>query len=136
MNHQLASISREVAVADQDRRWLDTDISAGLLFYTSFNELTRVQAVTAELRQLFIARNELASYIYKRAVKHDEPDISQVFQRSDDTSAHPDDLKDLPAPDIERTLLPEPIDHPQTCSRCYTVDTCMLFRKVSHFPSD
>ncbi|KAG0149650.1 hypothetical protein CROQUDRAFT_39662 [Cronartium quercuum f. sp. fusiforme G11] len=106
----------------------NVDISAGLLFYTSFNEVTRVQAVKAEVRHLIIARNQLASYIHKRAIKHQEAELSQAsigVHESSNSAAG-----DSPVPDIERTLLPEPIDNPQTCSRCYAVETCMLFRKT------
>ncbi|KAH9822500.1 DNA replication factor Dna2-domain-containing protein [Melampsora americana] len=104
-------------------------IPAGLLFYTSINEITRVRAVKAELRQLLIARNHLASYIHKRAIDPEAVPLTPTLSSAaDESSPHFDG--DLPALDIERTLLPEPIDDAQTCPRCYAVDSCMLYRKT------
>ncbi|EGF98352.1 uncharacterized protein MELLADRAFT_113623 [Melampsora larici-populina 98AG31] len=107
------------------------NVPAGLLFYTSINEITRVRAVKAELRQLIIARNHLASYIHKRAIDPEDVMLPPTQSSGNDempSSPHFDG--DLPALDIERTLLPEPIDDAQTCSRCYAVDSCMLYRKT------
>lgn len=107
------------------------NVPAGLLFYTSINEITRVRAVNAELRQLIIARNHLASYIHKRAIDSEAVPITPTQSSiTDGMPLSPHFDGDLPVMDIERTLLPEPIDDAQTCSRCYAVDSCMLYRKT------
>lgn len=35
---------------------------------------------------------------------------------------------------IERSLLPPPIDEERSCKHCYVGDACMLFRKVRTQP--
>lgn len=81
-------------------------VPAGLLYYTQSEEVIQVPATRNELRGLVIARNELASYITRRRTS-------------------------LAQSTGEEELLPPTIDDEWSCGRCYAVDGCMLYRKVS-----
>jgi DNA replication ATP-dependent helicase Dna2 len=85
-------------------------INEGLLYYTQSDEVVRVPAARNEIRSLMVVRNELASYMMKRTKKHGKLTGTQ--------------------PEIEEPFLPPTIDDERTCGRCYTLDTCMLYRKV------
>ncbi|KAI8458085.1 DNA replication factor Dna2-domain-containing protein [Phakopsora pachyrhizi] len=98
----------------------DVEITAGLLFYTSSNELIRVRAVKEELRQLMIVRNRLVIFLSRG------PD--KISSNPDDVCASPD-VEDLSV-SVPRTVLPEPIDEESCCKRCFVVDGCMLYRKT------
>jgi DNA replication ATP-dependent helicase Dna2 len=85
------------------------EVSSGLLYYTQTDEVVRVPTSRNELRGLFIARNEMAGYIMRR-------------------NGHPGGRE--VCGDIE-DFLPPTIDDSRICNRCYALDACMLYRKVS-----
>lgn len=110
----------------------DTEVGAGLLFYTYQDQLIRVSQSKNELRGLVQARNELARYASMRS------DLSLARAKGlrdeldEDASIEPQ--SDVLSSDIEDGLLPEPIDDAHWCKRCYAVDACMLYRKVCSTP--
>ncbi|WFD36848.1 DNA helicase [Malassezia cuniculi] len=79
------------------------NVTSGLLLYTKSGIVRRVYPNHKEIRSLVMARNEMA-----------------VFKAR------------LPpmVPDIEDTFLPPTIDSQYKCSRCYSRDACMLYRRV------
>jgi DNA replication ATP-dependent helicase Dna2 len=91
------------------------EVNTGLLYYTQTEEVVRVPASRNELRGLFTARNEMASYMVRRIRHHSGG-------QKDDM-----DVEDASAPE---PFLPPTIDDERTCKRCYALDTCMLYRKV------
>jgi DNA replication ATP-dependent helicase Dna2 len=105
----------------------DCDVTAGLLFYTSRDDLIRVRVVKDELRHLVMARNRLARFM------HSEPSYSPEIALPEPTDL--EDLEDLTVCDLppDNPILPEPIDNDRACCRCFEVEGCMLYRKVSLF---
>jgi DNA replication ATP-dependent helicase Dna2 len=89
------------------------DCAAGLLYYSRTGELHRVRRVRNEVRALLIGRNELASYLARR-----------------------EDAPALPAVEGVPALLPRTIDDARTCSRCFVVDGCMLYRRAEDIVED
>ncbi|PWN96830.1 Dna2-domain-containing protein [Tilletiopsis washingtonensis] len=89
------------------------DCAAGLLYYSRTGELHRVRRVRNEVRALLIGRNELASYLARR-----------------------EDAPALPAVEGIPALLPRTIDDARTCSRCFVVDGCMLYRRAEDIVED
>jgi DNA replication ATP-dependent helicase Dna2 len=85
-------------------------VPAGLLFYTQSESVTLVNQARNEIRSLIMMRNEIASWLAKRA-----------RQTSEFAAPHLED----------QSFLPETIDEERFCSRCYALDACMLYRKVS-----
>ncbi|KAF5357379.1 hypothetical protein D9758_005868 [Tetrapyrgos nigripes] len=77
------------------------DVSSGLLYYTQSEEVVEVPASRNELRGLIIGRNELATYMMRRQRKG---------------SSEP--------------FLPPTIDDERVCKKCYSLDSCMLYRKA------
>lgn len=77
------------------------EVPNGLLYYTQSEEVVRVPTAKNEVKALMMRRNELAEYMMRR-VRHD---------------AEP--------------FLPPTIDEVRVCGKCYSVDTCMLYRRVS-----
>jgi DNA replication ATP-dependent helicase Dna2 len=77
------------------------DVTSGLLYYTQSEGVVQVPTGWNEIRALIMVRNQMAAYMMKR-------------QKGE-----------------EEKFLPPTIDDERTCKRCYTVDTCMLYRKVS-----
>ena len=73
-----------------------------------------------------MTRNELAMWMMKRiragrvGEGGEEDDVI--------VGATPDPKKIV---ELEESFLPPTIDDERTCKRCYVVDTCMLYRKVS-----
>ncbi|KAI9619356.1 hypothetical protein KEM48_006268 [Puccinia striiformis f. sp. tritici PST-130] len=102
----------------------NVDITAGLLFYTSHDDLIRVRVVKDELRHLIMARNRLARFM------HSEPAYSPEAALL--PGANLTDLEDLAACDApaEGPILPEPIDNDRACCKCFEVEGCMLYRKA------
>jgi DNA replication ATP-dependent helicase Dna2 len=92
------------------------EVPAGLLYYTQTDEVIRVPAQRNELRSLIVTRNEMAAYMMTRERKAAGPSIRKYESRP---------------PSITSTLfLPPTIDNEWSCSNCYNVDACMLYRKV------
>jgi DNA replication ATP-dependent helicase Dna2 len=77
------------------------EVPSGLLYYTQSEEVVRVPTVRNEVKALVVKRNELAAYMMRRIRHESEP------------------------------FLPPTIDNVRICGKCYAVDTCMLYRKVS-----
>lgn len=86
----------------------------------------RVPRIRNEIKALIQARNTMADWMMKRVRKslRGGADI-----RLDEAGV----AKELPAEDDDR-FLPECMDDERSCSKCYAVDACMLFRKVSSSP--
>lgn len=93
--------------------------SAGLLYYMQDNTVTRVEAAKPFVRDLFMMRNELASHMVRRRRQL----VSQISEQTPESFKEPDDVRN--------EWMPATIDDAFTCQRCYAVDTCMLYRKVS-----
>ncbi|THU76580.1 Dna2-domain-containing protein [Dendrothele bispora CBS 962.96] len=77
------------------------DVSSGLLYYTQSEEVVQVPASRNELRGLILGRNDMAAYLMKRQRKG---------------SVEP--------------FLPATIDDERICKKCYSLDSCMLYRKA------
>jgi DNA replication ATP-dependent helicase Dna2 len=92
------------------------DVSSGLLYYTQSEEVVQVPIGQNELRGLMIARNEMAGYITRRYDK-------QHRKTGDVASSDSTTLSSRP-------FLPPTIDDERACKRCYSLDTCMLYRRV------
>lgn len=95
------------------------DVTSGLLYYTQSEEVVRVPVGRNELKGLVMARNEIASYIARREVKHRKDSPPQVNGGGQATSR----------PTTE-PFLPPTIDDERTCGWCYVKDACMLYKKV------
>lgn len=72
-----------------------------------------------EIRGLIGIRNSLAGFVVRRG--------SAGRGRENDKKGQ-GEVMDEP-------FLPPTIDDERTCKRCYALDTCMLYRKVSSPPS-
>ena len=77
------------------------EVPSGLLYYTQSEEVVRVPTARNEVRALMMKRNELATYMMRRIRHEKEP------------------------------FLPPTIDDVRVCGKCFAVDACMLYRKVS-----
>lgn len=82
------------------------EVPAGLLYYTQAEEVIEVPRATRELRSLLVRRNELAEHMMRRQRK-------EVFD----------------------SFLPPSLNDEWACKKCYTVDACMLYRKVCYLPT-
>ena len=86
-------------------------------------------AARNEIRSLIIARNDLATYLHRR-MNLSETLLSLPSLRDISTQAVQAEIIDL---EDLHLLLPAPIDDTRGCARCFLVDHCMLFRRVSSF---
>jgi len=103
----------------------NVDITAGLLFYTSRDDLIRVRVVKDELRHLMMARNRLAWYM------HSEPSyMPEVAVPPPPDVTDMEDLVEDKLSFVEGPILPEPIDNDFACCKCFEVEGCMLYRKA------
>ncbi|KAF9261112.1 Dna2-domain-containing protein [Marasmius fiardii PR-910] len=84
------------------------EVSSGLLFYTQNDEVVQVPVSRNEIRDLLLARNEIAAYMKRRQ--------TSLKSHTGGTSAEP--------------FLPPTIDDERTCKRCYSIDSCMLYRRA------
>jgi len=109
IEHRAQTMLYTLLVAERYHQQVD----AGLLYYTQKEEVVRVPAVKNELRALITARNDLAGYTMRR-------------HRLGEDSVN----------DIEELVLPPSIDDERVCKKCFVVDTCMLYRRVSFRPFD
>ncbi|KAF9010450.1 Dna2-domain-containing protein [Hymenopellis radicata] len=80
------------------------EVTSGLLYYTQSEEIVQVPIGRNELRGLMIYRNEMASYMARRHLVK-------------------------PGGGSE-SFLPPTLDDERVCKRCYSLDTCMLYRKA------
>lgn len=90
------------------------DISSGLLYYTQSEEVLEVPRARNELRGLMMARNDMAAWMMRRMSKEGSKKVHKETE-------------------VEEAFLPATIDDERICKRCYTLDTCMLYRKVREF---
>ncbi|KNZ63142.1 hypothetical protein VP01_11822g1, partial [Puccinia sorghi] len=89
---------------------LYVDITAGLLFYTSRDDLIRVRVVKDELRHLMMARNRLAWFM------HSEPSyMPEVAVPPPPDVTDMEDLVGEQLSFVEGPILPEPIDNDRAC---------------------
>jgi DNA replication ATP-dependent helicase Dna2 len=86
------------------------EVSSGLLYYTQSEEVVRVPAARNDLKGLIAARNEMAVYMMRRIRRLDNHGLGGH------TEVEP--------------FLPPTIDDERICKRCFSLDTCMLYRKV------
>ncbi|KIM72845.1 hypothetical protein PILCRDRAFT_736976 [Piloderma croceum F 1598] len=88
-----------------------TAVPSGLLYYTQSEEVVRVPVGWNEIRGLIGVRNLLAGFVVRRgSARSGRKGKGEV---------------------MEEPFLPPTIDDERTCKRCYALDTCMLYRKVS-----
>lgn len=93
-------------------------MSGGLLYYMQSNDLVHVNLAHHEVRGLLITRNDLVSF----SVSHrDVPDVDT------DSSLASGGLRIAKVAEI----LPPTINDKQVCSRCYAVQSCMVYKKVT-----
>ncbi|KAJ7784549.1 DNA replication factor Dna2-domain-containing protein [Mycena metata] len=90
------------------------EVSSGLLFYTQSEEVVRVPAARNDIKGLIGARNEMAVYMARRIQKKD-------YRKNEN------ETKVL---ETAEPFLPRTIDDERTCKRCFSLDTCMLYRKA------
>lgn len=103
IEHRAQTMLYALMMSDRYRR----PIECGLLYYSKSAELHLVRTARNEVRGLIVSRNELASYLARKQTR---------------------DMLDTT--ELQRSELPPTIDDQRTCSRCYAVDTCMLYRKA------
>ncbi|OBZ77918.1 DNA replication ATP-dependent helicase/nuclease DNA2 [Grifola frondosa] len=103
-----------------------TEVPSGLLYYTQCDEVVRVPAARNEVRALLVARNEMAVYMMRR-MREPKAQTGKVQYAQDIVSASVGDLEDVPTAEA---FLPPTIDDLRSCSKCYALDTCMLYRKA------
>lgn len=127
-----------------------------MLFYSQSNQVLRVKAARNEIRGLLLARNEFATYLHRRMTlsvngwpgsTQSQTEVKREPDSTPKVKAEPDDEtalwggadeeaalwgdEEVVEPDEDRPLLPAPIDDERLCKRCFAVDACMLFRRVS-----
>ncbi|EJT99626.1 Dna2-domain-containing protein [Dacryopinax primogenitus] len=92
----------------------EEEIPSGLLYYTQSAEVIQVSAKRNELRALLMARNDLAEWTMGQ---NDGEAREQAIEV---------ELGDVE----EMAFLPEPLDDPWSCGKCYALDGCMLYRRT------
>lgn len=102
---------------------------AGLLYYTQSEEVIRVAASRNELRGLLISRNEIAAHLAARGAQSVPVRPSQMTANSGESETL--DGEPEAAQQSVTSFLPPTIDDEWACTKCYNVDACMLYRKVS-----
>ena len=121
MEHRAQTMLYTLLMAERYK----TEVPSGLLYYTQSEEVVRVPAARNEIRALVLARNKMAGYMMKRIAP------KKVKSNTGDSEETKPDLQQELVLDIESTaFLPDTIDDSHVCGRCYTLDTCMLYRKV------
>ena len=113
------------------------DVQDGLLFYSQSEDgsVVRVPRSRNEIKALIGVRNELASWSWRRVRKRKDAQLKGVDVRMDVDVAEKK-AKTVQEADEEEEegpiepFLPPPIDDERACRRCYTLDTCLLFRKT------
>ena len=90
-------------------------VDEGLLYYTQSDEPIKVTASRNEIMSLIVTRNDLVYHMAKKA--------EDLAKKAEAGNFGP-----------TREHLPDVIEDERTCSGCYGVDTCMLYRKVRRDP--
>ncbi|KAJ6501059.1 AAA domain-containing protein [Mycena vitilis] len=91
-----------------------TEVPSGLLFYTQSEEVVRVPAARNDVKALLGIRNELAAYMMRRTSK-------TGYRKAADATA---------VQGVAEPFLPPAINDERICTRCFSLDTCMLYRKA------
>lgn len=91
-------------------------IPSGLLYYSQLDSVVLIDAKEVEVRSLIMTRNELAEWMVRE----------RQSPKAEGEAAL--------AAEIEDVFLPEPIDNPRECMKCFASDACLLYRKVSRRP--
>lgn len=109
------------------------DVQDGLLFYSQSEDggVVRVPRSRNEIKALIGVRNELAAWGWRRVRKNKDTkreDVKMEVVEEKQKTVHEADEEEDEGP-IE-PFLPPPIDDERACRRCYTLDTCLLFRKT------
>lgn len=92
-------------------------VEEGLLYYTQSEEVISVPAAKHEIRALIRVRNDIAEAMVRRFRKKSSVDEVSSGWNS--------------PREVDEPFLPETIDDERICGRCYALDACMLYRKVS-----
>ncbi|KAJ2918121.1 hypothetical protein MD484_g2295, partial [Candolleomyces efflorescens] len=100
------------------------DVPDGLLYYTQTDTVVRVPRSRNELRGLIVARNELAGYMIKRIGR--EGDHKRRGGGEREREENQQDIEEVGM--HAEPFLPRPIDNEHACRKCFTIDTCMLYR--------
>jgi DNA replication ATP-dependent helicase Dna2 len=117
-----------------------TPVPSGLLYYTQTEEVMEVPAARNEVKSLIGVRNSLAGWVSKRGRKWDKEEKerrerARLEVKIDEEGEELIDSKSNETQEVDDgPFLPLPIDDERTCTRCYAIDTCMLFRRVSLLP--
>ena len=111
------------------------DTKDGLLFYTQSEggEIVRVPRGRNEIRGLMSARNEMASYMWRRVRKGKSRAMEMDMEVDIEDASLGVSNHNPPPIDVgveDEPFLPPPIDDERACKRCYALDTCLLFRKT------
>ncbi|WFD18466.1 DNA helicase [Malassezia caprae] len=142
MEHMAQTSLYTLLLADQYGMHVD----AGLLLYAQAGTLRRIPRATKEVRNLILARNEMAAYrrtmaplpaldapaILPKATCDTESAPAPASPASSDSFAEFDEMAlaaleplEAPAP-----FLPPTIDSAYKCERCYARDACLLYRRA------
>lgn len=140
--------------------YLGVQVPPGLLYYTQSEEVIRVTPTRNEIRGLLMSRNDIANHLmgreqYNKTKRTSSQSQNQPQPPPDDPNPSCSPETTPPFPDEyamstcardrcdERTatitianpvpFLPPTIDDEWSCTKCYNVDVCMLYRKVRSF---
>ncbi|KAL4401382.1 DNA replication endonuclease-helicase Dna2 [Malassezia pachydermatis] len=124
---------------------MGTHVDMGLLLYVQSEAMQCVRPQPKELRNLILARNDMAAYKARMPpLWHEEaaasvPNDHTLSPASEDSfafaldeaalAAVPLDVEEVPTP-----FLAPPIDSAFKCARCYSRDACALYRRVFETP--
>ncbi|KWU43439.1 Dna2-domain-containing protein, partial [Rhodotorula sp. JG-1b] len=113
MEHRAQTMLYTLLLEDRYGQSVDT----GLLMYTQSNDVFAVKRGENELRGLIMARNRFASFLNSRLSLSDRGERIEPSQAVSTTS------------DVDRALLPPPVDEIRACKRCYVGNACRVFRR-------
>lgn len=106
-------------------------VTDGLLFYTQKEdgEVIRVPRGWHEVKGLVGVRNGVAAWIWKRFKRRDK---RKGKEGKGDGDPLADVLKKQRSTHIEEegAFLPAPVDQEWLCKKCYTLNSCLLFRRT------
>ncbi|PPR05940.1 hypothetical protein CVT24_006662 [Panaeolus cyanescens] len=99
-------------------------VKDGLLFYTQKEdgEAVRIPRGWHEIKGLVGVRNGVAGWLWKRTKQGDS-------KKNKKEKAGPNDDKPREIED-EGAFLPAPVDQEWLCKKCYTLNSCLLFRRT------
>lgn len=148
MEHMAQTSLYTLLLSDQ----YGTLVDAGLLLYAQAGTLRRIPRATKEVRNLILARNEMAAYRRNMAalLPLDAPAILPKAACDTVTSPAPSSpasvdsfaefdevaLAALDPLEARAPFLPPTIDSAYKCGRCYARDACLLYRCAVEHVSD